>query len=476
MKIWQLLLAFLVATMVLTSCNSDGDSLSMASRQANPDGLYSETVTNIPVTPKAFSTPPKVIVENKEPENGVAEDENADQSLLGLERCGLILPLISESTEPEDISHDINIPDGMLPNEALPALERLISAPETVALVAYELGRETQGVYHNANLPMPLASVVKIVNLVAYAEAAAEGILNPADWINLDELNQYYLPGSDLGAHNRALSELEERGLIGRDPPSVPLEEVPWMMIRHSSNAASDFIHLTLGQRKIESTAVQLGLTSQTAPCPWIGQFLTMNNSERSASSSRAYVQEMIVDPAEYGREVMRLSIAFTEDPDFRADELSQRWRSDINTQRLFGHNLNAQGSAQEYADLMAQILRNELSSPYVNILVRRVLEWPAELAANQENFNVVGYKNGSLPGILTTVYYGQRKEDGTQLVVALFFSDLPMNIYRNWRQSLPHDELARWLLIHPSAIELLGQLLNESQTLSYTGSELSGP
>jgi hypothetical protein len=173
-------------------------------------------------------------------------------------------------------------------------------------------------------------------------------------------------------------------------------------------------------------------------------------------------VQEMIENPAEYGREVMRLSKAFTDDPDFRQEELSQRWRGNINTQKLFSHNLNAQGSAQEYADLMARILNNDLGSSYVNILIRRALEWPTEFVVNQEYFDFVGYKNGSLPGILTTVYYGQRREDGAQIVVALFFRDLPMNVYRNWRHSLPHDEFARWLLMEQSGIQILNQLLND--------------
>ena len=109
----------------------------------------------------------------------------------------------------------------------------------------------------------------------------------------------------------------------------------------------------------------------------------------------------------------------------------------------------------------MAQILQNDLSSSYVNILTRRVLEWPSDFLANQEYFDFIGYKNGSLPGILTTVYYAQRREDGAQIIVALFFRDLPMSQYRNWRQTLPHDEFARWLMIDPIAINILGQFLS---------------
>ena len=108
----------------------------------------------------------------------------------------------------------------------------------------------------------------------------------------------------------------------------------------------------------------------------------------------------------------------------------------------------------------MARILRNELSSDYTNIVVRRALEWPMLFPQNQELFTAIGLKDGSLPGVLTTAYYAQRAEDGAQLVVVLFFRQLSRNTYRQWRQDLPHDEFARWLLSDPAAIPTLRETL----------------
>ena len=134
-----------------------------------------------------------------------------------------------------------------MPDAARPALQRILDAPGTVGLAAFQIGQESAGVYLNADNPMPLASVVKVINLIAYAEAAGSGLLDPAGWIPLSELERYYLPGSDLRAHNQALDDLEDLGLIAFDPPATPLEEIPAMMIRRSSNAASDFLHMTAG-------------------------------------------------------------------------------------------------------------------------------------------------------------------------------------------------------------------------------------
>lgn len=372
--------------------------------------------------------------------------------------CGVLLPLLAEERPANDRLAPGNMRE-VVPESAQPAFDRLVEAPESVGLVAFEIGREAQGAFLNPDVPMPLASVVKIINLIAYAEAASAGELDPAEWIALDELERTFLPRSDLGAHSRAISELEERRLIAFDPPAIPLEEVPWMMIRHSSNAAADYLHLRLGQERIEQTILNLGLQSHTAPCPWIGQFLIMAN-RNTTGYNRSAVQAYIDDPGRYGRNVMLLAESYASDKDLRAEETNPGWRASFETQTLFSDKLNAHASARDYAGLMSSILQNELSSDYTNILVRRALEWPMVYQVNQDLFTTIGLKDGSLPGILTTAYYAQRVEDGAQVVVVLLYRQLPRETYRQWRRDLPHDEFARWLLADPSAIAGMQEIL----------------
>ena len=161
-----------------------------------------------------------------------------------------------------------------------------------------------------------------------------------------------------------------------------------------------------------------------------------MGNRSRTVSDNLA-VQGFINDPESYGREVMRLTDLFANDEAFRELESTPRWQhANLQTQSLFSDHLNAQSSARNTPNLWLRFTQNQIGSPYVNILVRRYLEWPMVFAANQELFSTVGYKNGSLPGVLTTVYYAQRLEDGAQVVVALFYRQLPMNQYQNWRRN----------------------------------------
>lgn len=384
--------------------------------------------------------------------------------------CGQLLPLVSPATGTQITTLTSNAESlaavqGRLPAAALPALLRLLAAPDTVGLAAYRLGQEAEGVYLNADVPMPLASVVKVLTLVAYAETVAAGELSPLTTVPLADLEAFYQPGLDLGAHQNAVAALTENGRTFGDPPHILLEEVPGMMIRYSSNAAADYLHLLLGQTRLEQTAVSLGLTSQTAPCPFLGQFLAMANVTREEESDLAAIQSFLADPAAYGRYAMLLTDAYRQDADFRLAQ--QTWRSDtrrpnVETQRLFSATLNPQGSARDYAKLMAQLAGNGLSNGDSSYLARRYLEWPMQFDVNQTLFTNLGYKNGSLPGVLTTVYYAYPADGSSPIVVALFFRDLPQTSYRQWRRNLTYDEFARWLLMDPEAIPLLRAVVGE--------------
>ncbi len=396
--------------------------------------------------------------------------------------CGLSLPAIlppAPDSAPSATVDDATRAELRLrtPAAAWPALQRLLDAPATVGLVAYQAGRAAEGVYLNPDTPMPLASVAKLIVLAAYAEAITAGELNPLEQVTLAELDRFYLPNFDLGAHRRAVAELRTSGrlLSPDDDPAVRLEDVAWMTISHSSNAASDYLYWRLGQARIEETAIALGLNtpsgsrpqgSHSAPCPFLSQFLMMANHARGTANDRQALAAFLSDTdgaAAYGREASLLADAYINDAGFR--EAEQTWRErtrqpSIDTQRFFAAELTPQGTAGNYAALMHRLAQNGLSNPDSSFQARRILEWPNVFDANQEHFSNVGYKNGALPGVLTTAYYAYRWGDAAPVIVVLFYRDLPQQMYREWRFALPHDELARWLLADPEAIPLLASAL----------------
>lgn len=392
--------------------------------------------------------------------------------------CGLQLPPLPGESSPLDTAIEPD-PEALTalraaaPAIVWPAIQRILDAPGSVGLALYQVGQANNGVYWNADSPMPLASVAKIIVLVAYVEAVAAEELNPLSQVPLAELERYYLPNFDLGAHRRSINELRENGRViaaEGDNPAVYLEDVAWMMIRHSSNAASDYLHQLLGQERIETTAITLGLdaaSGQSAPCAFLGQFLIMANHTRAAAGDRTALLAYLAGddgPAAYGQDVSLLFDAFSNSATFRDKEAL--WRSStrrpaIDTQRLYAGRLSPQGTARGYADLMARLAQNGLSNPDSSYLARRILEWPMQFPVNQSSFSNLGYKNGSLPGVLNSAYYGYRLGESAPVVIALFYRDLPQQTYRRWRFDLPHDELARWLLADPQAIPLIRAVLN---------------
>jgi D-alanyl-D-alanine carboxypeptidase len=368
-----------------------------------------------------------------------------------------------------------------MPTAAWPAMQRLLDAPDSVGLVIYQVGQPDNGVYWNADTPMPLASVAKIIILVAYVEAVAAGEINPLTVIPLSELDRFFLPNFDLGAHRRAVAELREADRLlfpESNNPAVYLQDVAWMMMRHSSNAASDYLHALLGQAKIEETVHAMGLDhsgSHTAPCTFLGQFLLMANHTRGPLGTSmadrvalsAYLDSGDEGAQLYGRDIALLFDAYTNQSAFREDEIA--WRSanrrpSIETQRFFASRLAPQGTPRAYADLMALLAQNGLSNADSSYQARVLLEWPMRFPINQAEFSNLGYKNGTLPGVLATVYYGYRRGESSPVVLALFYRDLPQQMYRQWRFDLPHDELARWLLASPDALPLLNEVINRAE------------
>lgn len=431
---------------------------------ASPAGAVADPPTATPPPPSLAVTQPPTAAPAPSPTTAPAPVPLPQPT----DRCGTLLPVVPSNNQP-DVTElvpgaaAVDAVREQIPPDIERVFDFILANPGQVGLVAFRVSEPERGVYLNADTQMPLASVVKIIHLVAYAEAVAAGDLNPLEQVPLADIEAFYQPTLDLGAHDDAIAWLSAQGRVFGDDPTVVLDAVPEMMIEFSSNAATDYLHMRLGQARIEQTAIDLGLTSQTAPCPFVGQFLAMGNHLTPPQSDSTLVQGYLDDPLAYGNTVMALTLAFSTDAEFRAEAIAWRRATrspDARTQRVFSHALNAHASPRDYATLMGRLALNAATSPDAAYTVRRILEWPTRFDANQAYFSNIAYKGGSLPGILTVAYYAWRYDDNSPIVVAFFLRDLPGQTYSTWRRDVAHDEFARWLLIDPDAIPLLRAVL----------------
>lgn len=119
---------------------------------------------------------------------------------------------------------------------------------------------------HHADVPRVLASTIKVVHLLAYTTAVADG-LDPAEPVRVGDWDAWHPFEGDgpagAGAHLRALTSLgidcDEHG-IARDPEQrVPLDALATAMISESDNAAPDYFRARLGDDALLAAAASGG-------------------------------------------------------------------------------------------------------------------------------------------------------------------------------------------------------------------------
>lgn len=139
---------------------------------------------------------------------------------------------------------DVTTPPGFL--------AYLAERPESFSLVV-GLG-DGAPVGHEVDVERPLASAVKVVHLGAYASAVDAGTLDPDEQVPVADWSAWYLPGTDGGAHEAALTRL------GAGPDdTVALDDIVSAMIQESDNAGADYLRHRLGDDALVEAAAAGG-------------------------------------------------------------------------------------------------------------------------------------------------------------------------------------------------------------------------
>ena len=124
---------------------------------------------------------------------------------------------------------------------------------------------------------------------------------------------------------------------------------------------------------------------------------------------------------------------------------------------------LNCGGTAKGYALIMKKIYSSLLISQGADKIMRDYLEWQMEFAGNQQEIDTFGFKNGSLPGIITEACYFKPKQAKNARVFALFFENLPAGVWFQMLQNYVQQYFEYKLLGDESFFELVRQRLQQS-------------
>lgn len=277
----------------------------------------------------------------------------------------------------------------------------------------------------------PLASTVKIIVAIEFAQQVAAGKLNPEAKVPLRDLDVFYLPNTDGNAHPSWKKALESQGLIVDE--AVPLLEVAKGMIHFSSNANTEYLMDRLGLDNINANLPRLGLNQHDPLYPIVGALFL--HSKDPKVPTEVYAAELrSLDMATYRQKALALHEKLKNDEDllFKKKFIFPG----MELQKIWSDRLPA-ATAAEYASLLGKINRRDYFPGKVHKVLDAILEWPMVVnPGNREIYKHLGQKGGSTAFVLTMATYLTSKRDNrTEIVV--FFNDLLPEETNTLRNSL---------------------------------------
>ncbi len=279
--------------------------------------------------------------------------------------------------------------------------------PNNSAVAAYtfdsegELVEDGKALFLGADTPLVMASTMKIIVLATYEYAVTQGELDPAEEVQISELEKYYLPLTDGGAHIQGLGSLgiktDALGFALDQARTISLDDIARIMIHYSGNAETDYLIERLGTERINAIT---GSNQHTPIRPTLGIALALMNHEGALSD--AVMRGSLVHDVSEGdfRYMERLMDLYIHDPDWRNAQIEFMksgeyiqaateigWVGQVEASQLF-----PKGTAREYARLMAKVASKQFISPEVSTLMQEKLEQRALRVA-------------SAPAVLSTIW-----------------------------------------------------------------------
>ncbi|WP_084965209.1 serine hydrolase [Thermoactinospora rubra] len=243
----------------------------------------------------------------------------------------------------------------------------------------------TPGIRHNAHVPMPFASAIKILHLEAYADAVRAGSARSDEKVQVARWNAYHLPGTDGGAHEAALNRL-------RPGATVTLDQLVSAMIEESDNAAADLLRDRLRLH---------------------GRVPTING------------------------EILKAFGGCPSDPDTCLKNYVTKGEQ-IRLQ-LPGWDRQA-AWADRVTRVKPSVIHRTLTRLTKDELARKHLEWPMRRPGAAPDKLVIGAKGGALPGVVTEAMYTV-KPGREPVVTVLALRRLPAATWTSALESYAHQQ-----------------------------------
>jgi D-alanyl-D-alanine carboxypeptidase len=284
----------------------------------------------------------------------------------------------------------------------------------------------------NPNRMMPLASTVKIILAIEYAEQAAWGNIDPDERVPLSELDQYYVANTDGGAHPNWLQSVQSK----IDNQEITIREIAKGMIQYSSNANTEWLSQKLGLENIKNRLDSLGI-EQHSKIYYIVSSLFVGKERFPGLKGQALADALKgLSMEDYISTTNQIHSKLKADTSYKKDlgDLSMK------IQRIWSDRLPA-STTNEYAQLMKKINSRTYFSGKTHLYLDEVMEYLLHNPANQKWLEHAGMKGGSTAFVLTKALYAtDQKGDKTEL--AYFLNDLSVLQSTRLQMSMNEFEL----------------------------------
>ncbi len=290
-------------------------------------------------------------------------------------------------------------------------LGRIHSEPDDISL-AIDDGRGNV-IERRADDQQPLASVVKVVHLAAYARAVAAGTLDPQETVPVSDWERWYLPGADGGAHPAARTRLTGA--------TVTLDQLVSAMIRESDNAASDYLRDRLGDQAMIDAATAGGWHDH-APSTKLGEIIR------------------VLDPGSDNE--WALARRYANDSAYRTT-IQSKTMPPLDIQMAWAET-TATGSSRQVASMHRAIATGSFGPG--SDVARAHLEWQQPVPGPV----AIGFKGGSYPGVLTDAIY-LRRADGTVATAVLLNRRMPATTWFSALSTMSEQQLLVRAMTEPA-------------------------
>lgn len=249
----------------------------------------------------------------------------------------------------------------------------------------------------NTDKLMTLGSTVKLIIAIECAEQLARNQISANELILMSEIEKYYIPGTDGGAHDNWLKKVADK----RADNKVKLIDIAKGMIEFSSNANTEWMIDKLGIENVNSRLDSLGIKKHTlifypVSSLFVGieAFPILGNDDLAKN-----ILDMPMEDYIYYTDIIHNKLAKDSSYRYKYKKLSytmqQVWSGKLPT-----------STAKEYFNLIKKINSRNYFSKTTQHYLDNLLEFPMSDADNHTKYKHYGMKGGSTICVSTKVLY----------------------------------------------------------------------